>query len=253
MRNKAVVTSSREAPAQKTPARPTEKGGYSQGDAIGTNTLRGMLERGDSVTVVDVRTAEERAEWSIPGSVHFDTYDALNAGDEHAIEGLDLLDAAPVVTVCGAGKTSMIAADQLRRQDYEASSLEGGMKAWSLAWNTAEVEVSGTDAEVVQVRRTGKGCLSYLIGAGGEAAVIDAAVDPEVYVSLAEEHGWRITHVLDTHVHADHLSRSRTLADLSGAKLHMPEGAPLSYPFSAVADGGEIRIGEARHPGSRSS
>jgi glyoxylase-like metal-dependent hydrolase (beta-lactamase superfamily II) len=76
--------------------------------------------------------------------------------------------------------------------------------------------------------------------------VIDASVDPEVYLRFAEGRGWRITHVLDTHVHADHLSRSRLLAGLAGAELHMPEGAPVLYPFSALGDGDEVRIGAAR-------
>jgi len=51
--------------------------------------------------------------------------------------------------------------------------------------------------------------------------------------------------VLDTHVHADHLSRSRRLAELVGATLHMPEGAPVSYPFSALADGDALKVGSA--------
>ncbi len=213
---------------------------------IDTKTLREMLERGEPVTVLDVRTGEERAEWSIPGSVHFDAYEALKAGDEHAMEAVKLPDGAPVVTVCGAGKSSAVATEQLRERGYEALTLEGGMKSWSLAWNTAEVDVPGTEARVIQIRRTGKGCLSYLIGSGGEAAVIDAAVDPQVYVGLAEERGWEIVHVLDTHVHADHLSRSKMLAELAGATLHMPEGAAVSYPFSALADGDEVRIGAVR-------
>jgi len=215
---------------------------------IDAQTLRGMLERGEPVTVVDVRKAEDRAEWSIPGSVHFAAYDALNAGDERAMEGLKVPEGAPVVTVCGRGRSSALAAEQLRSRGHEVFSLEGGMKAWSLSWNTADVYVEGSEAGVVQVRRTGKGCLSYLIGSGGEAVVIDAAVAPEVYAGyegLAEERGWKIAHVLDTHVHADHLSRSRTLADLTGAELHMPEGAPVSYPFSPLADGDGIRIGAA--------
>jgi glyoxylase-like metal-dependent hydrolase (beta-lactamase superfamily II) len=51
--------------------------------------------------------------------------------------------------------------------------------------------------------------------------------------------------VLDTHVHADHLSRSRRLAELVGATLHMPEGAPVSYPFSDLADGDILEVGSA--------
>jgi rhodanese-related sulfurtransferase len=125
--------------------------------SIGAMTLWDMLERGERVTVVDVRKGEDHADWSITGSVHYDAYDALNAGDERAMEGLELPDGAPVVTVCGRGRSSAVAARQLRRQGYEALSLEGGMGAWSLAWNTAEVPLSEARAEVVQMRRTGKG------------------------------------------------------------------------------------------------
>ena len=62
---------------------------------------------------------------------------------------------------------------------------------------------------------------------------------------MAEGRGWRITRVLDTHLHADHLSRSRRLAELVDATLHMPEGAPVSYPFSALEDGDALEIGSA--------
>jgi rhodanese-related sulfurtransferase len=61
-------------------------------------TLRDMLERGERVTVVDVRKGEDYNEWSIPGSVNFDAYDALHADDERAMEGLELPEGAPVVT-----------------------------------------------------------------------------------------------------------------------------------------------------------
>jgi glyoxylase-like metal-dependent hydrolase (beta-lactamase superfamily II) len=63
---------------------------------------------------------------------------------------------------------------------------------------------------------------------------------------LVEERGWRITRVLDTHVHADHLSRSTKLAELVGATLHMPEGAPVSYPFSDLADGNVLEVGSVK-------
>jgi rhodanese-related sulfurtransferase len=124
---------------------------------IDAGTLRDMLERGERVTIVDVRRGADRAEWSIPGSVHVDAYDALNAGDERAMEGLDLREGAPVVTVCGRGRSSAVAGEQLRRLGHEVFSLEGGMKAWSLSWNMADVPLLGVRAEVVQVRRTGKG------------------------------------------------------------------------------------------------
>jgi glyoxylase-like metal-dependent hydrolase (beta-lactamase superfamily II) len=214
--------------------------------SIALETLREMLERGEPVTVLDVRPEDQRGDWWIPGSVHLDAYGALKAKDPNAMKEAELPEGRPVVTVCAAGNSSSVAAEQLRDRGFEAYTLEGGMKAWSMAWNTAEVSVVETDARVIQVRRTGKGCLSYLIGSGGEAAVIDASLDPAVYADLAGSRGWKVTRVLDTHVHADHLSRSRWLAELVRATLHMPEKTPVSYPFSALGDGEALMVGSAR-------
>jgi len=206
-------------------------------ETISVETLRAWLEEGRSVTILDVRPADQRAEWAIPGSVHIDAYRALNARDPHALDAVELADDAPVVTVCAAGKTSQLAAEQLAARGVHALSLQGGMKAWSLAWNTAEVPLEDRSARVIQVRRTGKGCLSYLIGAGEEAFVIDASLDPQVYLDLARSQGWQITSVFDTHIHADHLSRTRQLAERSGAMLFLPEQPRASFPFTAIRDG----------------
>src|SRR2546425_2950955 len=154
---------------------------------ISTEELRQLLDRGAAVTVLDVRPAAERAEWAIPGSVHADAYEALRRGDPNALADFRPRDGGPVVTVCGAGKTSLLAAERLRARGLDAVSLEGGMRAWTLAWNSAAVPRPGSTAQIVQVRRTGKGCLSYIIGSHGQAAVIDASLDPGVYRELRSE------------------------------------------------------------------
>lgn len=211
---------------------------------IDVETLREWLAARRPVTVLDIRTPEDRAQWFVPGSLHFNAYDALKAGDPDALKGLELPGDRPVVTVCNAGKVSQVAAEQINRRGIEVFSLAGGMKAWSLAWNVAEVQLPG--ATVLQVRRTGKGCLSYIVGSASEAAVIDASVDAAVYLRLAQERGWTIRHVLDTHVHADHLSRSRALAQVAGAVLALPAQDRTAFPFSALADGQTIQFGHSR-------
>lgn len=213
---------------------------------ITVDELRDRLAGGEPVTILDVRPSDERAEWSIPGSQHIDAYARLRAGDEHVLDGFVAPDGAQVITVCAAGRTSLIAADLLRRRGIDAISMAGGMKAWSLAWNTATIAVPGSTAEVIQVRRTGKGCLSYLIGDSGEAAVIDASLDPAVYQELAAQHGWTITRVLDTHVHADHLSRSRSLAEQTGAILYLPSQERTTFPFEPLTDGDTLTVGVAQ-------
>lgn len=119
--------------------------------------LQDMLERGGDVTVLDVRPAEERAEWSIPGSVHEDAYAALRlrADDPSALAEFTSPTKAPVVAVCAMGRTSASAAALLRQRGQEAFTLVGGMKAWSLAWNLAELATP--NVSLVQIRRTGKG------------------------------------------------------------------------------------------------
>src|SRR5947209_8829372 len=208
-------------------------------DSISTEELRDLLAAGQRVTVVDIRTPDDR-EWSIPGSLQIDAYGALSAGTLGQLADRDL-GAGPVVTVCGMGRTAAKATALLRARGVDAMTLEGGMRAWSLAWNTAEATVSGH--RVIQVRRTGKGCLSYIVGSGSEAVVIDASVEPAVYVRLLNDKGWRLTAVIDTHIHADHLSRSRALALQEGAELWLPAQNRSNHSFRPVADGDRIRFG----------
>lgn len=79
-------------------------------NTIDVKALSEILDRGEPVTVLDVRPEEERYEWAIPGSVHADVYNALKDKDPRALEGVQLPGGKRVVTVCGAGKTSLTAA-----------------------------------------------------------------------------------------------------------------------------------------------
>lgn len=214
-------------------------------DQIDTETLREWLDTRRPVTVVDVRTDEDRAQWAIPGSVHINAYDALRAGEPGALASAALPLDRPVVTVCNAGRISQTAAGILSRRGFDARSLIGGMKAWSVAWNSAVVPLADPSARVVQVRRTGKGCLSYVVGSAGEAVVIDPSVSPDVYISIAHEQGWFVRAVLETHVHADHLSRGRELASRTGATLVLPAQGRVRFAFTPAAEGRVLPVGSA--------
>ena len=211
---------------------------------VDVETLQGWFAENRPLTVLDIRAPEDRAQWFIPGSLHVNAYDALKSGDPQAMKDIDLPKDRPVVTICNAGKVSRIAAQRLHERGLNAFSLAGGMKAWSLAWNTAETELQ--NATVLQVRRTGKGCLSYIVGSASEAVVIDASIEPDVYLRLAAERGWTIRYVLDTHVHADHLSRSRALAEAAGATLILPDQKRVVFAFTPVVDGDTVQFGRSR-------
>src|ERR1700693_235329 len=209
--------------------------------SISTEELQDLLATGQPVTVVDIRTQADR-EWSIPGSVQVDAYDTVKSGVLGRLADLEF-SAGPVVTVCDTGRTAATATGLLRATGGEALTLEGGMRAWALAWNIAKTTISGCG--VVQVRRTGKGCLSYIVESGSEAVVVDPSLDPDVYVHLLRERGWRLIAVVDTHIHADHVSRARPLTQEQGVELWLPAQGRTQYPFRPLTEGDRLRFGSA--------
>lgn len=95
------------------------------------------------------------------------------------------------------------------------------------------------------VEAEGLAHLSYIIGdsCSGQCAVIDPRRDCQIYVDLARKHSVRITHIFETHIHADFVSGGTALAARTAAKLHV--GAAAGYGFSHVAmnDGDEVAVG----------
>lgn len=86
---------------------------------------------------------------------------------------------------------------------------------------------------------------SYLFGCGGQAcgAVVDPVGDIAPYLRAAEETGMAIRYVIDTHLHADHVSAGRRLADASGAPYVLFADAPAAAPFQGVRHGEVITLG----------
>lgn len=88
--------------------------------------------------------------------------------------------------------------------------------------------------------------LSYLFGCGGKGkamAVDVVAGDEDWYIEQAKERNVEITHVIDTHVHADHYSGGKALADRIGAKYCLHENAGVKFPFEKLVDNQVIELG----------
>lgn len=87
--------------------------------------------------------------------------------------------------------------------------------------------------------------ISYLFGCGGKAAgaVVDPVGDIQPYLQAADNAGMRIHFVIDTHVHADHLSAGRALAAAAGAEYVLSAGAGVSFPYKGVRDGDVLPLG----------
>lgn len=93
------------------------------------------------------------------------------------------------------------------------------------------------------------GCLahaSYLLGSEGEAVVVDPQRDVEIYLEAAQEHGLKIRHIFETHLHADFVSGHKELAARTGATIYMGAQAGATFPHVDLTDGFELRFGRAR-------
>lgn len=91
-------------------------------------------------------------------------------------------------------------------------------------------------------------CASYLIGcpSRGVAAIVDPQGEPSEYLSAIEQYGLRIIEVIDSHVHADHLSGARELAERVGATLRLGAGADVDFDHNPLSDGDVVEIGNRR-------
>lgn len=92
------------------------------------------------------------------------------------------------------------------------------------------------------------GCASYLIASRqtGEAAIVDPGVRIGQYDDVLKDRNFTLRYVIDTHIHADHVSGARKLAAEHGAEVCLFESAKVTYPFRPLHDGEELPLGQLR-------
>ena len=213
---------------------------------ITLDELQRKLAGGEDPLIVDIRETDEYEGWHIPGSKNVPVYQQLRQGVHDGLtrEATGLPRDRSLVTVCRGGFVSQKAASVLESLGYDVASLTGGMRGWSGAYSVAEIaHPSREGATVLQIRRNGKGCLSYLVGAAGEAMAVDPCVDAAIYQEIAQARGLRIAAVCETHVHADHISRARLLCEMTGAALRLPRNERVSFSYEALSDGDRFEVG----------
>lgn len=93
------------------------------------------------------------------------------------------------------------------------------------------------------------GCASYVFGcpSTGRIGVVDPRPERiDAYLEAAERAGGEIVQVFDTHVHSDHRSGARELAERCGAALRLPAGAPVEFEFEPLSDGERVELGRTK-------
>ncbi len=216
--------------------------------SIAVGELLSRVDAGEPLLLLDVRNDEEFETWRFEGrrpleTAHIPYFDFIEDA-EGCITRLPR--GREIVVLCAQGGSSALVVDQLREAGIAARNVAGGMVAYGEYLEAVKVPFDGARrAEIWQVNRRGKGCLSYVVRAGRDAIVVDPSRDVPWYEAFVRGLGAAIVRVLDTHVHADHLSGGPVLAARSGAPYFVMAGEDfdLRHSVERLEDGQELPLG----------
>jgi glyoxylase-like metal-dependent hydrolase (beta-lactamase superfamily II)/rhodanese-related sulfurtransferase len=207
------------------------------------------LDRGDDVVILDVRNQEEFEGWKLEGrrpgtTLHVPYFDFIEEAESalaRVPRGREL------VALCAQGDSSRMVVAMLLEAGIFARNLRGGMVAYGEYLQPVRVRMPRHEQgrfELWQFNRRGKGCLSYVIASGTEAVVVDPARHVDRYLEFVRARNRRIVQVLDTHVHADHVSGGPALAARAGAPYFVNAGVgfDLKLPVTPRRDGEVIQL-----------
>ncbi|MCU4751190.1 MBL fold metallo-hydrolase [Halobacteria archaeon AArc-curdl1] len=222
-------------------------------ESITPADLKADIDAGDAVTLLDARMGSDYEEWKIEG----DNVEAINVPYFHFLDDEleeDILEPIPddreVTVLCAKGGASEYVAGRLKERGYDVNHLEEGMNGWARIYEAVEVERYDGAGTLIQYQRPSSGCLGYFVYDGDEAAVIDPLrAFTDRYLEDAEELGVDLQYAIDTHIHADHISGVRALAD-EGVEGVIPDaavdrGVTYADEMTLAADGDEFSVGDA--------
>ncbi|MFJ9385362.1 MBL fold metallo-hydrolase [Peribacillus sp. NPDC101481] len=196
--------------------------------------------------ILDVRNESDYHDWKIEG----ENFEFLNIPYFDLLDGVEeIIDQIPankeILVVCAKEGSSVMVAEMLSEAGLDVSYLKGGMKAWSEHLEPVKIGELTNGGGIYQFVRLGKGCLSYMVVTNGEAAIIDSTRMIDAYLDFADDIGVKITHVLDTHLHADHISGGRRIAEVTNATYWLPpkDAAEVTFEYQPLESGKVITIG----------
>jgi glyoxylase-like metal-dependent hydrolase (beta-lactamase superfamily II) len=207
------------------------------------------LAAGRVSEILDVRNVDEFAAAPVEGPRPVPTrnvpvYRVMEELEDEAARTLD-----DAIVICGQGNGSELVAEEFGDLGKNVRSLEGGTDAWNRLLVPFEITGLPSPVRVWQLQRPAKACLSYVVGVPGERCiVVDATRQPQPYLDLAAEHAMTVTHVVDTHVHADHISGGPALAAALGVEYHLPPedaGGVVPWPNRPLREGDLLDLGSA--------
>lgn len=189
----------------------------------------------EKLFILDVRNEEDFNDWKVEG----ENLSYVNIPYFELIDGIEpIVDQIPhdqdVVVICAKGGSSQFVGEMLDEAGFtNIYSLTDGMKAWSEY--LYQMKVYEDDAmKVFQFVRVGKGCLSYMIVSGDQALIVDPSRFVNEYIEAAKAEGATITHIVDSHLHADHISGGAVLAEKTGASYYLMKSEGAVFDFQPL-------------------
>jgi glyoxylase-like metal-dependent hydrolase (beta-lactamase superfamily II)/rhodanese-related sulfurtransferase len=196
---------------------------------ITPNDLKRKIDNNEDIFLLDVRTPQEYNFWKISYDNHENPklipIDHLFGNASNLLK--DIPKDKEIVTVCAHGNRSLMAAKLLGQFGYNAKSVSGGMAGWNKVTDVAEIPVpTKSPFQIWQLRRVSKGCMGYIISSKENKNTI--VIDPsreinEYFLKVAKDNGLKITKIIDTHQHADHISGVSRLARIKEAEINSNE------------------------------
>ncbi len=223
-------------------------GGIKMITKMSTDELTQRILQKEELFILDVRNQSDFEDWKIEGEKL--TY--KNIPYFELLEGVDgLVTELPsdkdILVVCAKEGSSVMVAEMLVEKDVDVFYLEGGMKAWSEHLEPIKLGDLSGKGELYQFVRIGKGCLSYMIISDGEAAIIDSTRMIDKYMKFTEEKEVKIIHAIDTHLHADHISGGRKLAEQTSGSYWLPprDAEEVTFQYERLEDGSQLTVGSS--------
>ncbi|WP_161486335.1 MBL fold metallo-hydrolase [Candidatus Nitrosocosmicus hydrocola] len=237
--------------------RKNEASTKNQSLTIKPEELKKKIDKGEEIFILDVRNQKEHDLWS----VSYDKYKDSPIIPIDQISNKESLQLIPkdkeIVTFCTHGQRSSSAAKTLSSLGYRVRTIEGGLDGWSTLYDIAPINTGSKDIKIWQIRRISKGCMSYIIASvqSKNALLLDATCNIDKVVNdLLEEHGLKISNIIDTHMHADHLSGSTRLGNLYEGEIDLSTFETYNYENIAsgkysksrqIKDGEKLRVSDS--------
>ncbi len=206
--------------------------------------LRGLLEGPDPPLLLDVRPADERRLAHVEGDLWIPLSELPDRVDE-------LPRGRAVVVYCHYGGVAERGAAHLRRCGFaEVGLLEGGLDEYSrLADPTVPRyrEVDDGFPLLQQFPNPATGCLAYLLTDPdeGDAVIVDPGPNIQPYLAALRARRSRLTAIVETHTHADHLSGHAALHERTEAPIWLSHRSRAGYPHRPLTDREGLALGDA--------